>query len=62
MTKLLRYHTSMANPNYYWENSQVALKLKNKEITNYDEYERACKIAGCAYYNKDVFNSHLKGE
>jgi len=62
MTKLLRYHTSMANPDYYWENNQVALKLRNKELNTYEKYEKACKIAGCACYNEDVFNSHLKGE
>ena len=52
----------MANPDYYWENNQVALKLRNKELNTYEKYEKACKIAGCACYNEDVFNSHLKGE
>lgn len=46
MKKLLRYHTIQCNPDYYWENNQVALKLKSGEIKTYEDYEKACKEAG----------------
>jgi hypothetical protein len=62
MPKLLKYHTVQANPEYFWENNQVAIKLKNKQINTYEEYEKACKLAGCICYNEDCFNDYLKGE
>ena len=46
MTTLIKYHTIQANPHYYWENNEVAVKLKNKTITTYEEYTKACKNAG----------------
>ena len=61
MTTLIKYHTIQANPHYYWENNEVAVKLKNKTITTYEEYTKACKNAGCACYNEECFNKHLEG-
>lgn len=62
MTNLIKYHTIQANPEYYWENNSVAIKLKNKTITTYEEYKEACKIAGCSCYNEDCFNKHINKE
>lgn len=62
MTTLEKYHSIQANPDYFEENNIVAIKLKRKEITNYDEYIRACKDAGCISYNEERFTSHLNGE
>lgn len=59
MKKLLRYHTIQCNPDYYWENNQVALKLKSGEIKTYEDYEKACKEAGCNCYNQDLFNDFI---
>lgn len=61
MTRLLIYHTTMANPDYYWENNAVAVKLKRGEITTYEEYEKACKSAGCLCYSQEVFDQHIAG-
>lgn len=61
MTKLMKYHTVMANPDYYWPNNEVAVKLTKGEITTYEEYEKACKKAGCNCYNKQVFQDHIEG-
>ena len=61
-TKLLKFHTTDCNPEYYWENNQVAIKLKSKIITTYEEYKKACNIAGCVCYNEDCFNNHLNGK
>lgn len=62
MTTLIKYHTVQANPEYYWENNQVATKLKNKELLTYADYEKACKLAGCNCYNQERFEAHLKSE
>jgi hypothetical protein len=62
MTQLLKYHTVQANPQYYWENNEVARQLKNKTISTYNEYLLACKKAGCRCYNEERFNAHLNGE
>ena len=59
MEKLLKYHTVSANPEFYWENNAVAIKLKSGLIKTYDEYVTACKMAGCNCYNQDVFNEWL---
>lgn len=62
MTQLLKYHTVQANPEYYWENNEVAQLLKKGELTTYEEYVKACKLAGCNCYNQERFNSHLEGK
>lgn len=59
MTKLLKYHSTMANPNYYWENNKVATMLRNGQLQSYLEYRNACKEAGCVCYNEDVWNEHV---
>ena len=59
MRDLLKYHTTMADPEYFWENNKVAIKLKNGEIKTYEEYEKACSSAGCICYNEECFNEFI---
>lgn len=49
----------MANPDFYWENNQVAAMLRKNEIATYTEYKAACKDAGCVCYNEELFNDYL---
>lgn len=60
MHTLIQYHTIQANPNYFWENVKVGQQLKNKEITSYEQYEKACESAGCLCYSEDLFIDYLK--
>ncbi len=60
MKRLLRYHTTQCNPDYFWENNQVALQLKAGIIKTYEEYKDACSNAGCVSYNEEVFNDFMK--
>jgi hypothetical protein len=59
MLKLIRYHTILANPDYYWENNEVAIKITTGQVKTYDEYVNACRYAGCVYYNEEVFNNYI---
>jgi hypothetical protein len=60
-TKLYVYHTTQANSLYKEENYQVANKLREGKINSYEEYLKACRMAGCTYYNEAVYNDHIKG-
>jgi hypothetical protein len=60
MKRLLNYHTTQCNPDYYWENNTVAKELKAGTLKTYEEYQKACKNAGCLCYNEEVFNDFIK--
>jgi hypothetical protein len=62
MTVLIKYHTIQANPNHYWENNIVGRKLAEGKLTNYNDYIKACELAGCTHYNEERFNKHLEGK
>lgn len=57
----MHYHTISCNPEYYWENNEVAKKLRDKTITSYEEYKSACKSAGSTCYNEECYNDHVNG-
>lgn len=58
--RLMLYHTSQCNPDYYWENNSVATKLKKGDINSYEEYKSACKSAGSTCYNEDCYNQYVE--
>jgi hypothetical protein len=57
--RLMIYHTTDCDPNYYWENNEVATKLKKGLITSYEEYKIACRTAGSICYNKTVYTEYV---
>lgn len=61
MTQLMKYHTVMANPTYYWENNTVAQQLRDGSLTTYNAYKDACKSAGCSCYNEECYDNHVQG-
>lgn len=62
MKRLLRYHTTSANPDYYWENNAVAQMLIAGSINTFQDYQAACKKHGCTCYNEEVFNDWLSSK
>lgn len=58
--RLMLYHTSQCNPDYYWENNSVANKLKQGEINSYEEYKSACKSAGSSCYTEELYNQYVE--
>lgn len=57
--RLIIYHTTDCHPDYYWENNEVAIKLRDREIKTFEEYKSACGRAGCTCYNETVFIEYM---
>lgn len=59
MHKIIRYHTTLAGEEFFWQHVEIAKALETKQINTYNEYQSACEKEGIMYYSEQLFNEYI---